>query len=132
MPYTGGYVMRNASLKVASTEYGAQVTKARIVPDTPVVTTKTIDGGVIQDVEATVWTIELTGVQSSGPVTGTGLDTYLLTNQGTQITLILKPVATGRTYTVTCVAMPVAFGDEAGKQASFDITLPVVGTPTIT
>lgn len=128
---TGAHVMRNASVKIGTTDYANQVTKARLVPETPVQTLRTlVPDGVVSDVDSTVWTLELSGVQDWTETTG--IADALNDANGTQLTLTLAPKAvTGqKTATVTIIAMPVEFGGEQGNFRLFDATFPVIGQPT--
>jgi len=132
--FASAYVVKNASVQFTATEYANQVTKVRLVPDTAIQTVKTVDPtGVLQDVDTTTWTLELSGVQSSAPATGTGnLDDFLFDNNGLTASVTIKPKVGGRQAVVTVVCLPVPFGDEQGKYAAFDVTLPVVGQPVFT
>jgi hypothetical protein len=128
--YANAYVVRNAVITIDSVVYGNQTTKARLVPDTPIQTLRTlVPDGVVQDVDSTVWTLELSGVESRK--TG-GLAKALDDANGTQIDVIIQPKAgTGEdTATVTIVALPVTFGAEQGAWRLFEATFPVVGQPT--
>lgn len=127
--YAGAHVMRNAVVTIEETTYTNQVTKARLVPDTPIQTLRTlVPDGVIQDVDSTVWTLELSGVQDHK--TG-GLAKVLTDAAGTEIEVVIQPKAgTGQdTATVTIVAMPVEFGGEQGAYRTFEAEFPVVGQP---
>jgi hypothetical protein len=128
--YTGAWVMRNALVKFAGTDFTNQVTKARLIPETPIQTLRTlVPDGAIVDVDSTVWTLELSGIQDWE--TG-GLALYLNTNNGSLVTAIIAPVAgTGKKQaTVSVRAIPVEFGGEQGSFGTFDLTLPVNGQPT--
>lgn len=129
--YPRAHVMRNASVKIATEEFSqtGQVTKARLVPDTPVQTQRTlVPDGVVQDIDSTVWTFEMAGIQDYGT---DGLAKALADAAGTQVTVIVQPkVGTGQDVaTFTIVAMPVEFGGEQGAFRLFDATFPVVGQP---
>lgn len=127
----GAYVIRDATVSVASTDYANQVTKARLVPDTPVQTVRTmVPDGQVSDVDSTLWTLELSGIQDW--TNSQGLADALNDNKGTQISVVLTPRnGTGKPRaTVTVIAMPVEFGGEQGQFAMFDVSLPVVGQPT--
>lgn len=128
--YTGSWVMRDALVKFASTDYTNQCTKARLVPDTPIVQTRTlVPDGVITDVDSTSWVLELTGLQDWE--TG-GLALYFNTNAGSLVTAIIAPVSgTGKKQaTVSVRIFPVEFGGEQGARGMFDVTFPVQGAPT--
>jgi hypothetical protein len=132
--YAGAYVYRDASVTIDGTEYAAQITKALLVPETPVQTTRTlVPDGTIVDVDSAVWTFELSAVQSIA-VTGTGGLSDKLNNSepGELLDVVLTPkVGTGlKKATFTVLAMPVAFGGEQGNLLTFDVVLPVSGGVT--
>lgn len=127
--YANAYVVRNAVITIDDVVYGNQTTKARLVPDTPIQTLRTlVPDGVVQDVDSTVWTCEISGVESRK--TG-GLAKALDDANGTQIEVVIQPKAgTGEdTATVTIVALPVTFGAEQGEWRLFEASFPVVGQP---
>lgn len=127
--YANAHVMRDASIEIDEVEYANQVTKARLVPDTPVQTLRTlVPDGTIQDIDSSAWTLELSGVQSTK--TG-GLAKALNDAAGTQIEVVIIPKNdTGEdTATVTIIAMPVEFGGEQGAFRTFEAEFPVVGQP---
>lgn len=127
--YADAHVLRNATVTIDEVEYANQVTKARLVPDTPVQTLRTlVPDGAIQDVDSTVWVLELSGVQSHK---NGGLAKALTDAAGTEIEVVIQPKAgTGQdTATVTIVAMPVEFGGEQGAYRTFEAEFPVVGQP---
>lgn len=131
MPVPAGRILyRDAVVTIDSVEYANQVNKARLVPDTPTVTYKTlVPDGVVQDTDTTTWQFELSGLQIRGV---TGLAAALNAAAGDEIEVILQPKSgTGQpTATFTMVAMPVEFGGEQGNYLTFDATFPVVGQPT--
>jgi len=127
----GAYVIRDAVMTVEGTDYANQVTKARLVPETPIQTLRTlVPDGIVQDVDSTTWTLELSGIQDW--VNGQGLADALNDNKGVEVDIILTPRSgTGKPRaTFVAVAMPVQFGGDQGQFATFEITLPVVGQPT--
>lgn len=127
---TGAYVLRDASVKVATVEYANQCTKARLIPDTPIQTLRTlVPDGVVQDVDSTAWTFELSGVADW--TNSTGLADALNDANGTQVEIILVPKkGTGKPQaTFTIVALPVNFGGDQGGWNTFDATFPVIGAP---
>lgn len=126
---TGVHVMRNIVFTLETVDYANQVTKARLVPDTPIQTIRTlVPDGVVQDVDSTVWTLELSGVQNwlSG-----GLADALNDNAGNEVDIVLQPrVGTGQSkVTFVAIAVPVEFGGEQGNFRTFEVELPIVGTP---
>jgi hypothetical protein len=131
MPVAAGAIIyKNALVTVDSVEYANQVNKARLVPDTPVVTFKTLaPDAIYQETDTTTWTLELAGLQIWG--TG-GMAKAISDAAGTEISVVLQPkVGTGQpTATVTVMAIPVEFGGEQGAYLPIDVTLPVIGQPT--
>jgi len=127
--YANAHVMRDAIVTVESVTYTNQVTKARLVPDTPVQSIRTlVPDGQVQDVDSTLWTLELSGLQSTK--TG-GLAKALNDAAGQQVEVLIQPrVGSGEdTATVTIIAMPVEFGGEQGSFRTFEAEFPVIGQP---
>lgn len=127
---TGAFVLRDALVTVESTEYANQCGKARLVPDVPIQTFRTlVPDGVVQDVDSAVWTLELTILQINS--TG-GLARFLReSTPGDELDIVLAPKAgTGnRKATFTALAVPVDFGGDQGSFATSEVTLPVKGAP---
>lgn len=127
--YGNAFVIRNALVKFGGTDFTNQVNKARLVPDTPVQTMRTlVPDGLVTDVDSTQWQLELSGVQDWE--TG-GLAAYLNTNNGALVTVIIAPVAGSGKRQATCSVrvFPVEFGGEQGNWSTFDVTFPVQGIP---
>ena len=125
----GAHVYRHALVTVDTVEYANQVTKARLVPDTPIQTVRTlVPDGVVQDVDSTVWVLELSGLQIN--ITG-GLAKALRDAAGTEIDVILQPKVgfSLPTATFTALALHVEFGGEQGAFLPIELELPVVGSP---
>lgn len=130
MAYARAYVIRGASVLIGATEYDDQVTKARLVPDTPTQTLRTF-GGVDKDRDQTSWTLELSGHQDRG--TGglaDALDDAVAAGGTLTITLQPKSGAGQDKAVVTVVPVPVEFGGEAGNWKLFEVELEVVDQPT--
>lgn len=131
-PYPRAHVMRNAIITSGGTTYTNQCTKARLVPDTPIVTQRTlVPSGTIVDTDSTVWTLELSGVQDRG---AGSLGALFDSSAGQSLELTIQPKAgTGQDVaTCTVVPIPMEFGGEQGKLRTFDLALPVVGDPVFT
>lgn len=127
---TGAMVYRDASVIVAGVEYANQLRKARLVPDQPVQTYRTlVPDGVVQDADSIVWTFELEGLQIN--IAG-GLAAFMRTNSGTTQSITLVPkIGSGMpraTFTAT-ILMP-EFGGEQGAFLTQNLALPVNGAPT--
>lgn len=131
MAFAKATVIRNpAVFKLGAVDYSAQISKARLVPDTPTQTMRTF-AGVDKDRDTTSWTLELSGHQdrTSGSL-GAALDTAAAA--GTAVTFCIMPrVGTGLDQvTGTLVPTPMEFGGEAGSWKEFDMTFEVVDQPT--
>jgi hypothetical protein len=125
------YVFRNSSIKVGATDFANCFAKSRLVPDTAIQTLKTlVPDGIVQDVDITTWTWEVTGVQDW--LAATGLASILTAANGTQLTITLVPkVGTGNPQaTFTIISVPVDFGGDQGAFNTFDQTFAVIGQPT--
>lgn len=126
---TGAHVYRNALVTVNEVEYANQVTRARLVPDTPIQTVRTlVPDGVVQDVDSTVWVWELAGLQIN--ITG-GLAKALRDAAGTEIEVILQPKVgfSLPMATFTALALPAEFGGDQGEFLPIEMELPVIGQP---
>lgn len=123
------FVVKNIAFTLDGTTYANQVTKARLVPDTPIQQVRTcVPDGTVSDVDSASWTLEISGLQinKSG-----GLAAALRAAAGEQIDVVLSPQAgSGNPQaTATIIAIHVPFGDEQGKFASLDTVVPVIGQP---
>lgn len=127
--YARAHVMRDASVLIDGTEYNDQLSKVRFVPDTPINQMRTlVPTGVVTDVDTSVWTCELTGIQDNG--TGS-LGAALRAAAGTLVDVVFQPrVGSGQDkIAASIMAMPIEFGGETSAWRTFDITLPVDGQP---
>lgn len=127
---TGPFVYKDATLTVEGTAYANQATKARLVPDTPIQSVRTlVPDGQVQDVDSPLWTFELAGLQIN--IAGGLAKALRDATPGDELEIVLLPQAgSGMPQaTFTALAIPVAFGDEQGKYATIDTVLPVIGQP---
>ena len=127
--YAHTHVFRDATITINSVAYANQLSKAQLTPDTPIQTQRTlVPDGAIVDIDSSVWTLSLTGVESRH---STGLAAALDAAAGTQIDVVLQPkTGSGQDVaTFTIVAVPVSFGGEQGNFRTFDQDFPVVGQP---
>lgn len=125
---TGAYVYRDALVTVDGTDYANNLRKARLVPDQPIQTYRTlVPDGTVQDADSVVWSFEIEGLQIN---TAGGLAAYLRTVSGNTITVVLRPkTGTGLPQaTFTAVAMMPEFGGEQGAFLTQTLTLPVNGS----
>lgn len=127
-------VLKNSLVEIDSVDYANQLTRARLVPETPSQTLRTlVPDGAITDVDSPAWTFELAGVQKQA--TG-GLASVLnAATAGDQLAIVWQPVkdTVGQPeYTFTVVAKPVPVGGDQGAFATFEIVLEVIGQPAKT
>lgn len=127
---TGVYVLRDASVSIDSVEYANQCTRARLVPDVPIQTKRTlVPDGVVQDVDSAAWTFEVAALQKNN---AGGLALALRTaTPGDELDVILVPKdgLSMPQATFTILALPVIFGGEQGNWAEFEASFPVIGSP---
>lgn len=125
----GAHVYKNALVEIDEVEYANQLTTARLVPDQPVQTMRTLDPtGTVQDADSATWTFEISGLQIN--IAG-GLAKALRDANGAELEVTLQPkVGTGQaTATFTVVALMPEFGGEQGNWLTQELSLPVVGQP---
>lgn len=115
--------LKNATVKFGATDtYEAAVRDIKFTPTTSVVTTRAMTPTAIyQDVEIASWTVEMTFLQDWAVGS---LGRYLMTNEGTAVTLIFTPISGGVTVTATVTVSPGAIGGAVGEYAESTITLP--------
>jgi hypothetical protein len=128
-PPAGAYVVKSISLTFDTVEFANQTTRARLVPDQPSSTLRTlVPDGVVQDVDTPAWTLQLSAVQDY--VAARGLARLLTDNAGSEAEITLMPSSPGGVEaTVTVKLKAVDFGGEQGQWAMFETELPVVGQP---
>jgi hypothetical protein len=129
MAYARAMVWRNPTITIDGDDVKAQVTKARLVPDTPIQTMTTFDG-VDQDRGTTTWTFELAGHQDRG----TGgladlLDDAAAAGLPIEVVVQSKSGAGQDKATFDIVPVPVEFGGEVGNWKVFDGTFSVLDQP---
>jgi len=129
MAYARAMVLRNPTVTIESVDYSDQVSKARLVPDTAIQTMKTF-GGVDQDRDQPVWTLELAGHQDRGTGgLGDALDDAVAAGGTLTLEIQAKPGAGQDKAVVEIVPVPIEFGGEAGEWKAFEATFPVVDQP---
>lgn len=132
--YARAHVMKNSTVTIDAVEYNNQLTKARLVPDAPIQTLRTlVPDGVLQDADSATWTLEIAGIQDRG--TG-GLAKAIddAVTAGGSLTMVIQPKAgSGQDVaTVTIIPVPVEFGGEQGNFRTFEASFAVVGQPAFT
>jgi hypothetical protein len=129
---TGAFVAKNATLTIATVAYANQVRVARLVPDAPIQTYRTlVPDGIVQDVDSPSWTLELTGLQINK---AGGLAKALRAMEpGDTVSCVLAPQAgEGESAAFDVMAVPVPFGGEQGSFATMELVFPVIGEPVFT
>jgi hypothetical protein len=132
MPAASGYIVyKNASIEVDSVEYANQLSRARLVPETPSQTFRTlVPDGVVQDVDSPAWTLELAGLQiwTAGGLVKALHDAAVA---GDNVEIVLQPkLGTAQpTATVTIVPKSLPFGGDQGQILPFEDSFQVVGAP---
>jgi hypothetical protein len=124
-------VLSNATVSIGATQYAAKCKTAEFLPETAISTYKVLAPvGNVQDVDAPTWTLHLVGLQDWSSA---GLSKYLNDNRGTEVAVIVTPEdQTGwATMTAQVIAIAPPFGGTSGEWAEYDLTLPVVGQPTL-
>ncbi len=126
----GAFVLKNPVFTVSGTDYANQITKARLVPDTPTVSIRTlVPDGSVTDVDTAVWTLELGGIQDWK--NNQGLCDFLNDNANVIVVGVLqpRPGSGEKKATFNFYAHPVDFGGEQGQFTVIDATFGVVGAP---
>lgn len=126
------FVSRDYSLMVDDVEYNNQAWVARLVPETPIVSQRTLaPDGAIVDVDSSLWTFEVTFAQ----INHTGGLAKVLRDAppGTEFDCVLVPHAPDTVgspqATFTVLSLPGVFGGTQGQLASNELVLPVKGSP---
>jgi hypothetical protein len=135
MPAATGYigVLRDSLIEIGATDYANQMTRARLVPDVPSQTVRTlVPDGALTDVDSAAWTFEIAGIQKLS--TG-GLVKALNDAEPGDILAVewepKKGVVGQPSYTFNVVAQPVTVGGDQGAFATFEAVLAVVGQPVV-
>jgi hypothetical protein len=129
----GSFVVKNGIVTIDTVEYANQCRIARIVPDQPIQTYRTlVPDGVVTDVDSPSYTFELTGLQINR--TGGLAHALRALAVGEQVDVILAPNdAVGDDQAAfTIVALRPPFGGEQGKFAEMEMVFGVVGEPVYT
>lgn len=124
------FVMKDSLVTIDAIEYANQVRIARLVPDQPIQTYRTlVPDGAQQDVDSPTWTFELTGLQINKA--GGLAEALRALTVGEQVEVILAPrnLAADQKATFTIVGMAPPFGGEQGKYAEMEMVFAVVGEP---
>ncbi len=127
---TGAFVLKDASFTVATVEYANEVTKARLVADTPIQTIRTlVPDGQISDTDSALWTLELSFLQIN--TTAHLCSALRAASPGTQLACVYTPkLGSGLSKaTFTIVATPPPFGGDQGQFMVAEMTFAVIGQP---
>jgi hypothetical protein len=127
---SGAFVVKNSLLTVDGTDYANQCTKSQLVPDQPLQQVRTlVPDGVVSDVDSATYTWDISGLQINR---AGGLARYLRSlTPGTQISVVMGPnnVTGDQKASFTAIAMIPPLGEEQGKFATVDLSMPVLGSP---
>lgn len=126
----GAFVMKNGLVTIDTVEYNNQCRIARLVPDQPIQTYRTlVPDGAQQDVDSPTWTFEVTGLQINK--TGGLAHALRALAVGEQVEVVLAPnnVSGDDKATFTIVAVRPPFGGEQGSYGEIEMSFPVVGEP---
>lgn len=129
MAYARAKVFKKPIITIESVNYSGQLNKARLVPDTPVLTMRTFDG-VDQDTDVTSWTLELSGHQDRGTGSlGDAMDDAVAA--GGTLTLEIQAASGAGQDKAVCEIRPapIEFGGESGNWKAFEQTFAVVDQP---
>lgn len=129
MSYARAMVFRNPTVTIDAVAYTNQVSKARLVPDTPTQTMVTF-GGVDKDRGTTTWTLELAGHQDRGAGgLADALDDAAAAGEPIDIVIQARAGAGQDKATVSFIPVPVEYGGESGEWKAFDATFEVIDQP---
>ncbi len=127
-------VLKDSLVEIEGVDYANQLTRARLVPDVPTQTLRTlVPDGTITDVDNAAWTFEIAGVQKTA--TGGLVKVLNAAVPGTLLDVEWEPrkgVTGQANYTFQIVAKPVTVGGDQGNQATFEAVLEVIGSPVVT
>lgn len=133
MPAVTGHigVLKSSEITINGTDYANQLTRARLVPDTPSQSLRTlVPDGTITDTDSASWTFEIAGIQKYA---AGGLAKLLNdSTPGTVLTVVWEPrkdVVGQPSYAFSVVAKPVTIGGDQGAFGTFELVLDVVGSP---
>ena len=127
-------VLNDIVLVIGTDNYEAAVSKAELVPNTPVTTWKGMTPTAVFPLPgSTEWVLNIEFAQDHA--TANSLSQYLQTNAGTQKSVTLKPKkpgTTGPTYTITATMLPGSIGGAVDAVAVASVSLPCIGQPVRT
>ncbi len=110
MAYARAHVFRNPIVTIDDIVYSGQLTKARLVPDTPTQVMRTF-GGVDKDADRTSWTLELAGHQDRGSGgLAAAIDAAAATGDAVEIVIQAKAGTGQDVATCNFIPVPVEFG----------------------
>lgn len=136
MPAVTGHigVLKSSEVTINGTDYANQLTRARLVPETPSQSLRTlVPDGTITDTDSASWTFEIAGIQKYA----TGGLAKLLNDAapGSILTVVWEPRkdVTGQpSYSFSVVAKAVPVGGDQGSFGTFEVVLDVIGSPVVT
>ncbi len=136
MPAATNYlgVLKDSLVTIEGVDYANQLTRARLVPDVPTQTIRTlVPDGAINDVDSAAWTFEIAGIQKLA--TGGLLKLLNESEPGALLDVVWEPltdVVGQPQYVFQVRAMPGPVGGDQGAFATFEMVLTVEGSPLLT
>jgi hypothetical protein len=130
--YARAHVIKYAVFEIDAVDYANQVTKVRLVPDSPTQTLRTMDPtGTLTDADSATWALELAGIQDFGTGSlGAALRSAAAAGEDLEVEFQPKTGAGQDKAVFTIRPIAIAFGGDAGAFRTFDTNVPVIGTPT--
>lgn len=131
--YARAFVIKDLFFQCDGTDYSNQVTKVTLTPDQNIQTLKTgVPDGAITDSDSATWTVALAGVNDDG-AGSLGHALRVAAAASTDLDCVYQPKAGAGQDQASFTIRPndLPFGGEVGGFHVFDITIPIVGKPTI-
>lgn len=136
MPAATGYigVLKDSLIEIEGTDYANQMTRSRVVPDSPEQTVRTlVPDGAISDNDSASWTWEIAMIQKLA--TGGLLKLLNDSAPGTELDVVWEPrkgVVGQPHYAFTVKSKPGPVGGDQGAFGQTELVLSIIGTPVVT
>lgn len=127
------FVLKDVVFTVGTDDYEKHVSTVRFAPQTSVVTWKGLSpDATFTDTTAPTWTCEISYAQDWS--TTNSFCQYILTEAGTEKSVIFRPKGTGTglpSFAATLIIAPGEIGGDVDSVAVSSVTMGVVGSPTL-
>ncbi len=136
MPAVTGHigVLKDSLVEVEGVDYANQLTRSRLVPETPSQTVRTlVPDGAVTDTDSASWTWEIAGLQKYA--TGGLTELLLNASPGDILEVVYEPrrgVVGQPHYEFSVVVKPTTIGGDQGAFSQFELSLEVQGEPVKT